>query len=437
MRLFTFLTLLIVQLLSAQVRADVWSDVNTWDSKWEQAYSNWVEQNWQIDFFSRAQLPNGQNNPYYGLRVDCADTVYSMRLIFSYENKLPFVVQDPTTTDKTISNRMSRWDGKNETERVRQFLVYIYNMMSTRSLANDTYPVAINRTAVRPGTLMKTTAKNHHSWTVKQILPIGVPWLVFNSVVGAGTSLTIQQRQSWPNPEWVFEGDFSAAGTAGFRDFRPPNFINKPVWTVPGYSEEQYRIPLSSWVKTVQSKLALRAETDLQQIQRLLKTVCDGVQGRVVAVKEGVDYLTSSGGKCMDYATYDNFSTPNRDRRVFDDLISLRQAYKEILASNQGRDLSEALMLQLNKVFPFIKNSAAYETQNMQAQTVNSLSLCSVEYAAGKKIDLAEFKRRLFLGLISNNPHDPMEVRWGEIKGPSSKARSCQSWDPWSPSFGE
>lgn len=427
---------LVIGLFGFQAQADVWTDVNTWTPQWEKAYSEWVYYNWSVDFFARKSLPNGQSNPYYGLHVDCADTVYSMRAVFAYENKLPFVVQDPTTTGKTISNKMKRWDGKSENERVRQFLVYLYGVLSTRSLANDTYPVAISRSTVRPGTLIKTTAKNHHSWTVKQILPIGVPWLVFNSVIGAGTSLTIQQRQSWPNPDWVFEGDFSPAGTAGFRDFRQPEYINKPVWNVPGYSEEQYRIPLSKWVKTVQAKLATKSETDSQMVQRLLNTVCDGAQGRIAAVKEGVDYLAKTGGKCMDYATYDNFSTPNRDRRVFDDLMSLRQAYKEILASNNGRELSSSQIAQLNKLFPFIQSSAQSETQKMPVQTITQASVCAIQYSSSKKIDLAELKRRLFAGLISNNPHDPMEVRWGEIKGPSAKARSCQSWDLWVPSFG-
>ncbi|MNY70530.1 hypothetical protein D3C86_2086850 [compost metagenome] len=48
-------------------------------------------------------------------------------------------------------------------------------------------------------------------------------------------------------------------------------------------------------------------------------------------------------------------------------------------------------------------------------------------------MDLAEFKRRMFAGLISNNPHETAEYRWGERRGPSQRALSCESWDPWSP----
>lgn len=433
-----FLTLLLSStlLIDSQAQAEVWSNVNEWSPTWETAYSEWVSSSWQTDFFSKKTLDNGQSNPYYGLRVDCADTVYSMRAIFAYENKLPFVVQDPTTVGKTISNKMNRWNTKSDNERIRGFLLFLYDTLSTRSLSNDTYPIAINRTAVRSGALIKTTSKNHHSWTLKEMLPIGVPWLVYNSVVGAGTSLVIQERKSWPNPDWVFEGNFTPAGTAGFRSFRQPSGINIPAWEVPGYSEEQYRIPLSSWVKTVQNKLALRKETDQQLVARLVSAVCEGLISRVPMVKESLVYLAKSPNKCMDYPTYDIYSTPNRDRRIFDDLISLRRSYREILNEDNGSGLSASTKDQLNKIFPAIMKSVKTEISLMNKQTVTSHSLCPISYSQNSRIDLAEFKRRLFLGQISNNPLNNLEYRWGEVAGLSARAKACPSWDAWSPDIG-
>ncbi len=67
----------------------------------------------------------------------------------------------------------------------------------------------------------------------------------------------------------------------------------------------------------------------------------------------------------------------------------------------------------------------------MSSSALTSDSVCVTEYLPGKTIDLAEFKRRLYAGLISNNPLDGAEYRWGELRGPSQRARSCQSWDPW------
>jgi hypothetical protein len=430
-----FITLLSL-FIGFNSEAAVWTASNEWSPAMERKYSQWVQANWAADFFARRNLPDGNPNPYYGIRMDCADTVYSMRIIFSYEQKLPFVIQDPTFSGKTISNQMSRWDRESEIRRLRNFLSFVYDIVSTRSLPNDTYPVALDRATIRPGGLLLTTKKNHHSWSIKDILAIGVPHLVFNSVVGANSGFMLQERQSWPNPEWVFETDFSPMGHAGFRDWRPTNFINKPVWEVPEYSEQQYNIPLEAWVREAQTKLALTQESDDQLLRRMLKTVCDGFMGRVTTVHESLAYK-SNHPQCMDYATYDTYSTPNRDRRIFDDLISLRKSYKNILEASRTDSVPSELIQQLNKIFPQISLPAHLEVKSSPRQSIDASSFCLVEYMPQKIMDLAEFKRRLFSGLISNNPNDEGVYRWGEIPNPWARAQSCPSWDAWNPQFSE
>jgi|GEM_PF-1120483 len=431
----SLLIALIPLLFSLSVRAQVWNDTNTWSPEWETRFATWVQQNWQVDFFSRKTLPNGQSNPYYGLHMDCADTIYSMRIIFSFENQLPFVVQDPTTIGKTLSNRMTRWNSEsNQVQRMRNFLNFMYGVLSTLSLPNDTFPVPVSRKWIHSGSLMKTTPKNHHSWSVKEILPIGVPHLIFNSTVGANSGFGLQERISWPNPEWVFETNFTPAGTAGFRYWRTEADLNKPVWEVANYSEEQYRIPLGQWNKIVQAKLAVTSETDDQQIRRLFQTVCDGMQTRIASVNDGLGFLRAMNpNQCMDYPTYDTYSTPNRDHRVFDDFAALRRTYKEMLKENGASGVSAALKPQLEKIFPYLEMSAAAETARMTESSIDQRSTCLIEYTPGKTIDLAEAKRRLFADLMSNNPLDEVEYRWGERKGPSPRAQACQSWDPWAP----
>jgi hypothetical protein len=428
-----FVTLAMISLTPHFASAQVWTDTNTWSPEWEARFTEWVQKNWSADFFSRSHSVNGQNNPYYGLRMDCADTVYSMRIIFSYENSLPFAMQDPTTTGRLITNRMTRFNGQSdELQRFRSFLKSMYNVVSTHTLPNDTFPVPVSRDWIHAGGLIRTTEVNHHSWTIQDILPIGVPHLIFNSRVGATSGYGLQQRTSWPNPSWVFEGDFSPASAAGFRYWRPIEYLNKPVWQVPNYSEEQYRIPLGKWQKTVQQKLAMSAESDEQMIHRLYQTACDGMKTRIDAVNDGIAYLRSlPAEQCMDYATYDNYSTPNRDQRVFDDLAALRRAYKDIMKTNGGSTLSEESKMILNKLYPHINHSAAGENSRMSVS--RDTMICPIAYANGKKIDLAEAKRRLFAGLMSNNPLDEINYRWGEVKGPSPRAQSCPSWDAWSP----
>lgn len=423
----------LILLLASIAQAEVWPSLNTWNGDWEARYSNWVKTEWSADFFSRRNLRNGKPNIYYGLRKDCADTVYSMRIIFSFENKLPFVMNDPTGGGKLVSNQMSRFDRTaNPDLRIRQFLEYSDSIVSTRSLPDDTYPTAVNRESIRPGGIILATKVNHHSWTLKDILPIGVPWLIYNSTIGKSSGSQLKERQSWPNPEWIFEGDQSPSGHAGFRDWKPVHLIKQPAWKIPGYSEEQYKVSLRDWRKWAQKRLAIRAETNENMMIRLSQTVCDGLIGRVSAVKEGVDYVTQNP-RCMSFETYDTYSTPSRDQRIFDDLIALRSAYSDILTAGEVSSLNPLTHKRMEKIFPYAQRSQREEAKRMTPQNVDEYSLCPIQYAQGKKMDLSEAKRRLFLGLFSNNPHDGIQYRWGDEKGSSSLAKKCRSWDTWRP----
>lgn len=430
--LLIFLILLLAWLFFTPVQAQVWSDQNTWNAAWEKSFEKWVEASWSVDVFSKKNLDSGELNPFYGIRTDCADTVYSMRIIFSYQNKLPFVAIDPTGGRNLISNRMKRWNKiSDEGLRVRQFLLFAYDAFSTKSLPADTYPVAISRETVHAGGLMMTTSRNHHSWTIQNILAIGVPHLIFNSSVGATSKPILQQRTSWPNPEWVYEGDFSPAGGAGLRYWRQPQDIRRPAWEVPGYSEEQYQIPLARWTDVVQKKLALASESDSAKLQRLVESACAGAQGRVASVREGIQYLATVGGRCLSYEEYDIYSTPSRDHRVFDDLIALRRVYRDFVQSQRDLQLPEQVRAQMNKIFPAILLPPAIERQNMAPSAVSKDSVCIFEYASGKTLDLAEYKRRSFAGLLSNNPNDSLTARWGDSS--SEEPNRCQSWDIWQP----
>lgn len=415
------------------VYAQVWNDVNTWTPEVEKTYEKWVQKEWTVDFFARKNLPDGSANPYYRLRTDCADTVYSMRIIFSYQHKLPFAAKDPTGGQGLVTNRMTRWNSlSTETERIRQFLLFVYDAFSTETLPSDTYPVAISRETVHAGGLMATVHRNHHSWTIQDVLPIGVPHLIYNSTIGAASGSMLQQRSSYPNPGWVFEGNFSPSGDGGFRYWRAADDLNKPVWKVKGYSEEQYRIPLNQWIDVVQSKLALTNENDEEKILRLLDSACAGAKGRVTSVNEGTAFLKTHPA-CMSFADYDTYSTPNRDRRVFDDLVALRRAYAAMVNRGAFDRISGDLQAKVKKIYPAIELLIADEQSAMAPSSIDGNSACSFQYGAELSMDLAEYRRRSFAGLLSNNPNDPFEVRWGLQKGPSAHAKSCQSWDNWAP----
>lgn len=429
--------ILLIFFVTATTQAAVWDNKNNWSPEWEKKFQEWIQTSWQVDFFSRKTLPDGQSNPYYGIQTDCADTVYTSRIIFAYENRLPFVIRDPSAAGRTLSNQMSRFDSQPNIQRFKSFLNYLYDIVNTRSLPNDTYPVAITRETVVPGGMILTAPINHHVWGLKEMLPIGVPDLIFYTTFGSVSKpTTLQQRRSWPSPEWVFEGNSSPSGHAGLRYWRPIAYINQPVWKTPGYSEEQYRIPLDKWLMYVRHRLTISAETDEQMITRLMKSVCDGFAERVQLVRDGLAALDGTEG-CMAYDKYDTYSTPNRDQRIFDDLIVLRDTYQQMIRINDAQNLTDNSTSQLNKLFPSIDESVTLETKKMKAQDLSRASICETEFMPGHYMDIAEFKRRLFAGLISNNPMDSAPYRWGELRGPSKRAKDCKSWDVWTPNLNQ
>lgn len=424
-------------MVSSAAQAAVWQTRNNWNSAWEERYQAYVR-TWNTDFFARKTLPDGRANPYQGLRTDCADTVYSIRAIFAYENGLPYAINDSTGSGRLITNEMTRFDSvENQNTRFRKFLLFMYDVVSTQTMHLDTFPVAVNADYVRPGTIIKTTKANHHSWTIKNMLSIGVPHLIFNSTIGATSGSMLQDRKSWPNPFWVFEGNHTPAGQAGFRNWRPLAYLKSSVYDVPGYSEEQYNISLSKWNDVATSRLASQKELDADRLMRLADNACVELKARVGAVKEGVDYLRSAGPRCMKYETYDTYSTPSRDERFFDALVELRRSYKNIVRKGNESSLPSDIRAQMAKLFPYVDSSSADEAGRMKQSGLSDASMCTVTYGEGRTIDLAEAKRRMFLGLMSNNPHDGLEYRWGERRGPSSLAASCQSWDKWAPNLGQ
>ena len=422
---------------ASTAQAAVWVNQRAWSADEEQQYSRWVRASWSKNFFSQKTLPGSSTvNPFYGNRVDCADTVYSMRFIYSFIRRLPFVISDPSGAG-LISNTMKRFDSKaSEDERAALMLKWLYDIVATDHMDADTFPVALNASAIRPGIVILTTHANHHSWTVKDILDTGVPWLVFNSRVGATSSIILQERKSWPHGAWVFEGDATLEGRAGFRDWRPAAYLNQPVWNVPGFSDEQYRVGPAQWSTVAMTALAQRRERPDEKLLRLMDAACGDLQQRVSAVQEGVSFLRSSGYACMDPATFDLYSTPSRDHRLFDSLADIRRAYISLLKS--GATIGAGTLAKVAKIVPFPALSARDEMGKMNSsQQIDAKSVCVVEYAPGVRIDLAEAKRRMFAGRFSSNPHDDLDYRWGEKAGPSATALQCPSEKLWTPNVDE
>jgi hypothetical protein len=434
------LLLIFIAINSLSISAEVWTATNEWNEAYEEAYSTWVKDYFDLDIFIRPNIVEGFANPLIGLNPDCADTVYSARIIFAAINKLPIAFNDPTGGDLLITNKMSRWDKiTDETKRLNRFLFYVFDNMGTNNLRKDTYPVSISKKTIRPGAILMTVKKNHHSWTLKKMSDEGVPYFVYSTVgqTASGPARLLLPRDTWPTASWIFEGNHTVKGGAGFRFWRNEVDITKTVEEVPGFSEEQFLIPIRSWIKSVQNTVAIRQETLHERLTRLVTVSCNALKLRAASVKEAIAFMEKNEFKCLEYRPYDDLSTPGRDRQWFIDLLKLRDAYFEWRVSAEY-DVNDPLLMQLAKMFPRFDLTAQQENVELPAAVVDELSLCPVDYADETQIDLAEAKRRLFLGLLSPVPYDQVDVRWGvRARVPEDKGSTCENWDPWKPNFNE
>lgn len=463
--ILTLALVILGSLLSDVAYSAVWVEENAWSSSWEAKYAEWLKLNAGPKMFALEKRANNEPNPYYGIRVDCADLVYSLRIIFSFENKLPFTMTNPVGRGiSVISNQITRFDAAEEgVPRLRKFLTWIYDLVSTHGLPRDTYSVGFDQ--IGPGTIILTTRKNHHSWTIKEISKAGNPSLIFNSTNARTSGLTVQERQSWPNPAWIFEPEidkndatknisvYFPGSYPGFRHWRPAEYLNQDEKTIPGYSDEQFKVGINKWKAMAMSSLAKVQESIDQVVMRLLNDACADLKQRVEAVESAERYKVAlaadfaagkseneskfikdfmsdsdrpSDKRCLTAKTFDEFSTPSRDKRLIDAIV-LARAYFSYGVRNFGTKAFSAANLETyNAIFPFNQESASAEAKKDEGA---ASSFCKMSVPVVGTLSLAQFKRRIFLNRFSSNPNDSYSVRFGGSKTSKDLGDTCPAYD--------
>ncbi len=409
--------------LSFTAHAAIWTETSQWDDSWEQKYSSWIESEFNEDIFMTGK--------YKGMATDCADAVYFGRLIFSYENKLPFVINDPTGGKNKISNKMSRWDKKSEFDRVREFMAFISWNVSTKSFAGDSYPVKINRTYVRPGAIWVRPSRETNIWngivatitgkskiidpghaeTVKRINDSGSVMLIGSTTPRAVRQLTLTSS-FLIMPE---------STNAGLRQWILPQQYASAKSSLPGYSEEQFKLGRSEvsssaapgiisgspapsktgsrtyqgWRTEVTQALAQRPETPQEAIDRYAGDLCSLVHARAENVRQALAAKGKKGGACMSRDEYDAYSTPTRDQRIAATL----------------KDLSK-----MTTKFSGFSMTAKINNPEISA----ALQKCApVEIAQEQVLTLKEYMLNVASDKYSSDPNDSLKARWGFESGQS------------------
>jgi hypothetical protein len=404
---------------SSSLQAAVWKSQNNWSNSWETKYQNWVAEHWKPNFFMN---PNSQK--YYRIPHDCADAIYLMRLVFSYENKLPFVINHANKPGKLLSNKMKQWDRLPEHQRVRQFMLYINDRVGTRSLPKDTYPISLSQ--IRAGDLY--VEPGSHSYEIIGITDTGVT-VIMSSTTPSSPKMMIQ-LYAYP----FFIPKDRKNMTDGYRRFKWPQNILKPMQEQPGFSAEQYAIAAKTeynyvaFTDIIAKKLRRRPEPIAEKTKRVLVGLCSFAKERVNYVNDGLKYLKKlrsarnghgrTSRHCMNAKEYDYYSTPSRDKRLkryFQEVLNI--AYAGGIIKDEG------------KITPQLMARAIFHDEvptEIERALDQHCRIAAYPQDDQKYINLRQLWKNIAKGSISSDPHAPYENRWGLTD--KSYDKQCQTF---------
>ena len=201
--------------------------------------------------------------------------------------------------------------------------------------------------------------------------------------------------------------------TDGYRRFKWPRNIDKPMQQQPGYSNEQYKIAQEAgldyvpFTDIIAKKLRRREEPLEEKTMRLMHSLCSFAKERVNYVNDGIDFVKKfrkEGRQCMTATEYDYYSTPSRDKRLF-------RFFREVeKIAYEGGQLTEdqvnAQILARSIFHPDLPDGLLEQLDNF----------CGLAIYPGddkKHINLRKLWEVMSAGKVSSDPHAPFDSRWG------------------------
>jgi len=302
--------------------AAAWLDTNQWNDAWEVKYSNWVRAQKETIYVSL-------DSPYYGIETDCDKNLRTFRAIFSFENKLPFIVttgfKHVNGVEKPVYISNRSWSPKEDStsqldskQRFIAFINHVNSITDLETLSNDTYPVAIDRNNVVPGAVF--VFGREHSFIIHDISPAGVVEFYSSTTPKAVRKLDVRTDIGEP-PSGTVADPFDGIRKWRHHDLYPSATSEK------GYSSEQFgfaKSPKEAWGDEVQKRLSfvldsqgnVLMEAPLEKIQRYTDNICDAINQRVGVVTDALKYSRSINFRPMNSIEYYNYSTDNRDDSI-------------------------------------------------------------------------------------------------------------------------
>lgn len=296
-------------ILSVQSYGSVWESQNQWTPERETQFSNWVKTDWDDEIFMR------EGSILKGIETDCADASYTMRMYFSFLNKLPFKIYNPAGTSKYITNDSKDFDNISDSKaRFLAFVRFVNDLTDTGSLGHDTYPIAINKSTMRSGIVY--VSPNDHTYQIKKINENGIPTIYSSTVPKEVRYLNIVESFPFYMPKDLINH------RDGYRAFKQPQDYEVSESQIAGYSLEQYEMSkamgedILGFGDLLAKKLSSRAESLGEQIDRGALNLCTAVQNRAITISWTILRVSKNNYACFNSSQYDLESTPSRDKRI-------------------------------------------------------------------------------------------------------------------------
>ena len=385
-----FCGLILIFLISLNTQASLWVATNQWNENWEAQYSNWVSTEVKSTFFLENKIS-----------TDCADAAISLRWIFARINSLPMA---STAGAGSITNLSTSWDflpANTDWKAERRFqtaLKSINDSTDTKTLFHDVYPVELNSKNLRPGTLFvdSTVATGHAQW-ISQMTFDGMnnPITFFSSTVPQ----MMRDLLVYPfmKPKWPVQNQ------NGFARFKWAVQSNVKVYLkasvdMQGYSLEQYQLAsqfsnTSDFDDFVTERLIGQPLDGLRKLQNLASHLIQRIENRVPVIVAGVKACAPN--KCAkDSETFYSHSTYARDGAIQLLIIGITEL---IYSDNNKKNVDDQIAGQMLARWS-------------QLQTDVKIDL------GFKSVELGQIVINWNSALISSDPNDFVQKRWGYIQ---------------------
>jgi cell wall-associated NlpC family hydrolase len=461
---------------SAEARADrhegdpYWEPRGPWTRSTEALYSLFVEQlfsgapddeqTWtnlhsllrdseRNLLFDHLQL--GEDNKLK-IEPDCADLPYSLRAYFAWKLRLPYGyrVCNRGSRDKPPScgEAQTSLAPRKAAEEVSAFSEFVnrgvrwgVHSATGRTVpddsASDLYPVALERSALTPGTVY-ADPYGHVMMISKWFAQGSIPDSPYGVMIAAEAQPdgTIGRRRFWQG-SFLFDPSTKAYG-AGFKRFRPFDYDRKaktltPIDNagltkqreLPRFSRAQYEITREGFYEQMDKLINPKPLAPSEHMDNLVDALEEAATRRVLSVNNGEDFKKTHPGQEISMpkgyevfetqGAWEDFATPSRDMRLLIAIDTINalpvrvEKKPELFALPPGSDPSAAARA--------LKDALDRELQRRSFQYTRS-------DGTAQTLTLADVMARSEALEVAYNPNDCVELRWGAKAG-SDELKPC------------